>query len=45
MLVMTGGRERTVEEHRALLAAAGFKLERVIPTSSPYSLVEATANN
>ena len=43
MLVMTGGRERTVEEHRALLAAAGFKLERVIPTRSPYSIVEATA--
>ncbi|GAC1673566.1 MAG: methyltransferase [Candidatus Acidiferrum sp.] len=44
MLVMTGGRERTVEEHSILLAAAGFRLERVIPTTSPYSLVEATAN-
>ena len=44
MLVMTGGRERTVEEHRALLAAAGFKLKQVIPTASPYSLVEATAS-
>lgn len=45
MLVMTGGRERTVEEHRALLAAAGFRFERVIPTTSPYSLVEATTSN
>ena len=44
MLVMTGGRERTVEEHRALLAAAGFELKQVIPTASPYSLVEATAS-
>jgi hypothetical protein len=45
MLVMTGGRERTVEEHRALLAAAGFGLKQVIPTTSPYSLVEATASS
>jgi hypothetical protein len=45
MLVMTGGRERTVEEHRVLLASAGFKLVQVIPTKSPYSLVEATASN
>ncbi|MFL6354328.1 MAG: methyltransferase [Bryobacteraceae bacterium] len=43
MLVMTGGRERTVAEHQALLVSAGFRLERVIPTPSPYSLVEGTA--
>jgi hypothetical protein len=45
MLVMTGGRERKMEEHRVLLAAAGFRLEQVIPTRSPYSLVEATASS
>jgi hypothetical protein len=32
MLVMTGGKERTEKEFAQLLAAAGFKLLRVIPT-------------
>jgi hypothetical protein len=41
MLVMLGGRERTLEEFRALLESAGFKLTRVIPTESPLQLIEA----
>ena len=41
MLVMTGGKERTEKEFAELLAAAGFKLLRVIPTDLPTSLVEA----
>lgn len=41
MLVMTGGRERTEEEFRTLLAGSGFRLTRVLPTRSPVSLVEA----
>ncbi|AGA27750.1 methyltransferase [Singulisphaera acidiphila] len=41
MLVMTGGRERTAEEFRVLLAAAGFRLARVIATPSPVSVIEA----
>ena len=42
MLVMTdGGRERTVAEYRDLLARAGFRLTRVIPTSGPMSVIEA----
>ncbi|WP_406694863.1 methyltransferase [Singulisphaera sp. Ch08] len=41
MLVMTGGRERTEEEFRTLLAAAGFRLTRVIATPSPVSVIEA----
>jgi SAM-dependent methyltransferase len=40
MLVLTGGRERTEEEYAALLDAAGFRLERVLPTPSPLSLLE-----
>lgn len=32
-LVRLGGRERTEVEYRILLARAGFRLERVIPTS------------
>lgn len=35
------GRERTEAEYRALLKAAHFSLARVIPTTSPYSLLEA----
>src|SRR3954470_4566302 len=34
MLTITGGKERTVEEHRALLASAGFHLSRAIPVST-----------
>jgi len=42
MLVLLGGRERTEEEFRQLLATAGFRLERIIPTHSPFSVIEAT---
>lgn len=41
MLLFTGGRERTEAEYRALLARAGFRLTRVVPTRSPLSIVEA----
>jgi ubiquinone/menaquinone biosynthesis C-methylase UbiE len=41
MLVMTGGRERTEEEFRALLDASGFRLARVVATPSPVSIIEA----
>jgi hypothetical protein len=40
MMVMTGGRERTVAEHRALVKAAGFELTKVIPTQSAVSVIE-----
>ena len=32
MLVLVGGRKRTGDEWVALLAAAGFTLDRVVPT-------------
>ncbi|MGC0313988.1 methyltransferase [Kitasatospora acidiphila] len=41
MMVLSGGQERTAEEFRALLAAAGFTLTRIVPTASPSSVVEA----
>jgi SAM-dependent methyltransferase len=41
MLVMTGGRERTEEEFRALLAAGGFALERVVVAHPSASVIEA----
>jgi hypothetical protein len=41
MLVMTsGGRERTEPELRALFARASLELVRVLPTDSPYSVLE-----
>ena len=40
MLVMTGGRERTAKEFEKVLADAGFATTRVIPTGSPFSLIE-----
>jgi ubiquinone/menaquinone biosynthesis C-methylase UbiE len=40
MLVMTGGRERSEEEFRQLYEASGFQLTRVVPTESPFSVIE-----
>jgi hypothetical protein len=41
MLVMTGGKERTAEEYRRLLAGAGFRINEVIPTPCEFSIIEA----
>jgi hypothetical protein len=41
MLAIPGGQERTEPEYRALLYNAGFRLERVVPTESAVSVVEA----
>jgi len=40
MLVGPGGVERTAEEYGALLAKAGFRMTRVVPTASAVSIVE-----
>jgi hypothetical protein len=40
MLVIASGRERTEAEYRQLLAGAGWRLTRVIPTKSPTQIVE-----
>jgi O-methyltransferase domain len=42
MLVGPGGQERTEQEYGALLGKAGFRLTRVVATTSPVSVVEAT---
>lgn len=39
MLVCTGGRLRTEEDFRALLAASGFRLSRVVPTTADVSVI------
>ena len=44
MLVMNGGRERTVSEFRRLFHAAGLRMTRIIPTLSPLRVIEATCS-
>ena len=41
MLVMTGGRERTEAQYRALCEAAGLRVTRILPTATAFSLIEA----
>jgi hypothetical protein len=41
MLIFPGGCERTEKQFRALLAAAGWQLTRIIPTAAADSIVEA----
>jgi hypothetical protein len=42
MLAVTGGAERTEAEYAALFVAAGLRLERVILTARPISILEAS---
>jgi len=41
MLIAPGGVERTAEEFETLLNNSGFRLNRIIPTNSPNSIIEA----
>lgn len=40
MLVIPGGEERTAEEYRRLYEAAGFRLTRIVPTSTEVCVIE-----
>lgn len=40
MLLLPGGKERTEAEYRALYAAAGFRLTRIVPTRTEVSVLE-----
>ena len=40
-MMLYGGRERTEDEFRAILADSGFSLKRVIPTSLPAFVLES----
>lgn len=44
LLLLASGKERTEAQYRALFAQAGLRLARVIPTHSPYSLLEGVAD-
>jgi hypothetical protein len=41
MLACVTGRERTEAEYAALLASAGFRLNRTVPSPTPMSVLEA----
>jgi O-methyltransferase domain/Dimerisation domain len=41
MLAILGGKERTADEYDLLLSQANLKRLRIIPTASPFSIVEA----
>jgi hypothetical protein len=43
MLVAVDARERTSAEYCQLLRQAGFRMTRVVATTSPFSVVEAIA--
>ncbi|HXM54918.1 MAG TPA: methyltransferase [Candidatus Dormibacteraeota bacterium] len=43
MMVNNGGRERTAREFEALAADAGLRMARVVPTPTPFSVVEVVA--
>jgi hypothetical protein len=40
MLVVSGGRQRSEAEFRALYAAAGFELTKIVPTPARLALIE-----
>ena len=41
IMLNISGRERTEAEYRKLLAASGLELTRILPTSTPFSVIEA----
>jgi hypothetical protein len=43
MLVVFSGHERTGQEFQAIFARAGLRLSRFIPSTTPYSIIEAVA--
>jgi len=40
MMLFSGGKERTEEQFRTLFARSGWRLNRIVPTASPLSIVE-----
>jgi SAM-dependent methyltransferase len=43
MLAVLPGRERTARQHRDLLGGAGLRLDRITPTATRFSVIEASA--
>jgi len=40
LLGTENGRERTIDEFGKILGNSGFKINKVIPTVAPFSLIE-----
>jgi hypothetical protein len=43
MLVLLGGRQRSLDEYKTLFTAAGFRFSSAAPTSTSSVLIEAIA--
>ena len=43
MLAILPGQERTADEYRTIFQKSGFDLTRILPTISPYSIIEGIA--
>ena len=43
MMALPGGMERTLEEYAALASSSALRLQRVVQTMSPYSILEMAA--
>ena len=43
LVTFSGGRIRTEEEHSSLLRQASFRLDKIVPTESEVSVLEAVA--
>jgi hypothetical protein len=43
MMAIPGGMERTQDEYAALAAKCGLRLNRIVDTMSPYSILELAA--
>jgi hypothetical protein len=41
MLTVPGGVERSAEEYETLLGNAGYRVSRIVPTTSAVSVIEA----
>ena len=41
MMVLAGGKERTAEEFKTLLAKAGFTVKKIIPTGTDMFIIES----
>lgn len=42
MMIAGHGKERTADHYRDLIQNSGFHLNRIIPTASPFSIIEST---
>lgn len=44
LMILSPGQERTESQYRNIFEAAGFTLAKIVPTASPYSILEGIPN-